>query len=427
MLTFVSKLLRRPLIANALALYAVQGLNFLLPLLLLPYLLRVMGKESYGYIIFAQSLMGYATILTDFGFNLTAARDISVARESPEDVARIYWSTLFAKCLLLLASAIILSIVVAVTPSFREHWPIFAASSLLVLGSVAFPQWYFQGLERLKDVAVFQGVAKCLIAGSAVVFVRSPRDAVVAAVILSAPQLAATLVAAAIGKRMMPVIFYRPGWRDIREALQRGWHMFLSSISASLYLNTNTFVLGLLAGPGAVAFYNVGSRLASAIQGLAGPVTQSIFPRASLLFAEQPAHAWALLRRAVMLLLPSIAMASLAVALFAPWIARLIGGGSIAGAVPVIRIMAVLPVLVTSAALLAQVVMVNLNMTRQLLGIYFTVGILNLVLLVPLILRYGAVGAAVALVIAETVGPVLMMIAVMRHRRSGITPIRPNA
>jgi len=362
--------------------------------------------------------MGYAILVTEFGFNLTAARDISVAREKPEVVARIYWSTQAAKSLLFLACSIVLAAVVFAIPSFRQHWSVFAASGLLVLGCVVFPQWYFQGLERLRDVASFQAAAKCTIAATALLFVHSPRDGVIAALILSAPQLVATLAAIALGKAMRPAIFYRPSWSDIVEAMHRGWHLFLSSLSSSLYGYTNTFVLGLLAGPGAAALYNVAERLVLAIQALAGPVTQSVFPRVSLLFAEDAGRAWGILRRTTKFLLPAIALASLATALLAPWLVRLIGGGGYAGAVPVLRVMAVVPLLVTSSTLLAQLVIVNLNLTAQLPRIYFGVGILNIMLLVPLILKLGAVGAGVALVIAQTMLPTLMLLVLLRNRRT---------
>src|SRR5262245_53628947 len=96
-----ARLLRSRLAGNVLSLYAIQGLNTLLPLLTLPFLLRALQPAGYGSIMFAQSLMGYALLVVEFGFNFTAARDISVARDKPDDIARIYWTTLAAKSLLL--------------------------------------------------------------------------------------------------------------------------------------------------------------------------------------------------------------------------------------------------------------------------------------------------------------------------------------
>jgi O-antigen/teichoic acid export membrane protein len=205
--------------------------------------------------------------------------------------------------------------------------------------------------------------------------------------------------------------------RDIGTALRHSWHMFAASVSTTLYLHTNTFVLGLMRGPEAVALYSLANRLVAAMQSLVSPVAQAVFPRASLLFAEQREQAWRLLKRIAWLLLPAVALASLLLAVFAPTAVNLLGGSSYSGVVPVLRIMAVVPVLVTIATLLAQIVMVNLGLTKPLFRIYLAVGLLNLVLLPLLILAFDAKGAAMSLVVAEALGPVLMGLVLRRHAR----------
>ena len=399
----------RGIVGDALSLYAVQGLNYLVPLLLLPYLLRVLSPEGYGSIAFAQSLVGYAIILTEFGFNLTAARDISVARSDPATVARIYWTTVAAKTLLLIVSLVILLAVTAATPDFRRQWPIFAASSLLVVGNVAFPIWYFQGLERLREVAVLQAIAKCLVAGGAVVLVRTEKDTWIAALILATPQLMGAAAALCLRKRLAPAQFYKPSINDILAAFRHSSHMFASILSTTLYLNTNTLFLGILSGERAVALYSVGSRLVSALQSVASPIIQSVFPRASLLFAERPEQAWALLRRVAVFVLPLVGVASLSLAIFAPIVVKLIGGQAYAEASSVVRIMAFIPLLVTLATALSQLIMVNMGLTRQLLRIYVAVGCANLLVLPILVTRFAAAGAALALLAAEALGPILMI------------------
>ena len=418
MIASVANLFRRQLVSNALSLYAVQGLNFLVPLLLLPYLLRTLSAESYGAIIFAQSVMGYGIILTEFGFNLTAARDISVARHDLRTVARIYWTTTAAKIVLMLAAAFVTAIVVVVTPVFRHQWPVFAASGLLLLGNVALPQWYFQGEERLRDVALLQVAAKCLIALSAIVFVRSADDTLVAAVILSAPQLAGALVALCFRKRIAPAQFYMPAVADIVAALRGSWHMFAAIVSTTLYLHTNTVVLGLMCGARAVAMYSLAGKLMTVVQSVSYPVTQAIFPRASYLFAQQPDQAWLLLKRVTRVMLPALCAAALILALFAHGIVSLLGGPAYSEAAAVIQIMAPVPVLVAIATLLSQTVMVNVGLTKHLAPIYVVVGVVNLALLFPLVARFGADGAAACLTLAETLGPILMARALLRHWRA---------
>jgi PST family polysaccharide transporter len=406
----IRRLLRHPIVQNAFSLYAIQGLNYLLPLIVLPYLLRTLNRQGYGSIVLAQSLMGYGIIVTDFGFNLTAARDISVARADRSRVCRIYWTVFAAKMCLLATSYAALVAIVACTPMFRQEWPIFLAASLMVAGNALFPQWYLQGLERLKDAALIQASTKVLVTLATFVLVKGPGDAWIAAGIASSPLLLAIAVALALRKPLFPDGFYRPAWSEILESLKGSWHMFASGVATTLYGNTNAVVLGLMSGDGAVAVYNLAQRLVLAVQSAAMPLTQAVFPRASLLFAEDHARARRLMARVVLVILPVIGAISLVLAIFAPEAVRIIGGGAYGDAALLVRITAITPVVIAAGALPAQIVIVSLGLTRKLSRIYLGVGLLNLAVL-PLMVHYGAaVGASLSLAGAEILATALMVI-----------------
>lgn len=435
-MTVLHNVLRRPLAwlppvraalasklgGNIVSLYATQGLNYLLPLILVPYLLRILGPRSYGGIAFAQSLMAYAVVLTDFGFTFSATRAVALARDDPDRLARIFWTTLAAKgVLLLVASAVILAAVLFF-PTLREHAAVIGVCGLSVVGAVLLPQWYFQGLERMRAMAWMQAWSKLLILTPAFVLVRSGADELLAAAILSVPALLGGLSCLLSVRYLAPIRFYRPSWRDITGALTDGRDFFVSNVATSTYVTGNAFIIGLISGDRAVALYSLANKAALAAFGCLSPVVQAAFPRASLLFGRSLEDATSFVRRLSVLLMTAAALVAAVLLLFAGPIVRLLAGTHYGGAIPVLRTLALLPLALTAGTLLAQIIMINLGLTRSLSRIYVAMGVLNLVTLPILASRLGAGGGAISLLSVETLGPLLMAAVIRRARVLQVNP-----
>lgn len=408
--------------SNILSLYAVRGLNYLVPLILLPYLLRALGPIAYGSIAFAQAFIGYMGVLTDFGFNLSATREISRCRDQPEAVARIFWSTFAAQFGLLIAGTLVLLPAAWFVPVIRQHAPVVALSGLAVIGSVLLPQWYFQGLERMRAMAIIQGASKLVMLLAVLLLVHSPHDELKAAALLTIPFLLGGALCLLSVPLVAPVRWYRPSRLDMWQALRSSWHLFISGAAANLYVNSNVFLLGLICGDYQVGLYSLANRMTLAAFGVLGPVAQAAYPRASLLFSRSVAEGKAFVLRLSRYLLVLGAGLSLVEIAFARELVALFGGARYMEALPVLRVMALLPLVLTVATLLAQIVMINLGLERSLSKIYIGAGLLNLGLLPVLASRFGALGGAESLVIIELIGPVLMALTIRRSQALRTVP-----
>ncbi|MCG8609946.1 MAG: oligosaccharide flippase family protein, partial [Pseudomonadales bacterium] len=162
--------------ANIIALGALQGANYLIPLISLPYLARVLGPEGFGKVAFIQIVMQYLIIFTDYGFFFFFVKDLSIERYSKERTSQIFMSTWCAQWLLFLAVVSMLALVVCFTPSLQDDFVYFAAGTSIVFGAVLFPLWLFNGLERFKEVALLQIVVRLLMLIPLFLFVTDSDD-----------------------------------------------------------------------------------------------------------------------------------------------------------------------------------------------------------------------------------------------------------
>ena len=125
-------------VRNVVMLYMVQLSTYVLPLMVLPYLSRVLSTEKYGLIAFAQFFMYYFLILTDYGFGLTATRKIAIHSEDMATVSRIFSNVMVARVLLMMVGFGAMMAIVFATPKMRPNWPVFLVCYLGVLGNVLF-------------------------------------------------------------------------------------------------------------------------------------------------------------------------------------------------------------------------------------------------------------------------------------------------
>ena len=91
----------KKLIKNFSFLFSVNIANFILPLLTFPYLVRVLGIEKFGLLSFATSIITYFLILTDYGFNLTATKEISINRNNKKKLNVIFSNVISLKVLIM--------------------------------------------------------------------------------------------------------------------------------------------------------------------------------------------------------------------------------------------------------------------------------------------------------------------------------------
>lgn len=393
---------RRRVIENILSLGSLQAASYLLPLLTLPYLAHVLGPEDLGRIAFALAFAQIFVMLSEYGFNLTAANEISVNRDNPKKVAQIFSAVTVIRAAFMIAGFVVLLIMVKTIPRFQQDMPIYLSSYMLVVGSVLFPQWLFQGLEQLKIVSMLQIFTRVISTVGIFLLVKTREDLLWAVWLQSAHMaLAGLLTIPFIVRAMRGVRLQWPARVALISQLREGWHIFISSLAANSYTTSSVFILGLVLTPLAVGYYSVAEKLVRALLMMFGPIIQAIYPYISKMAHDDPARALGFNRK-LLLGLGSLALVlSLGLSLSSGLVIPLLFGEKFAPAIPVLATLAFTPLFIILSNVLGVQTMIPFGMKDLFSKVMLKAALLNLLVFIPFAWQFGPQGAASANVLVE--------------------------
>jgi len=404
----------RRIFSNVFSLSVMQAANYLMPLITLPYLVRVLGPSRYGLVELARAISVYFVVLTEYGFNLSATRAISMHRDNPRRVSEIFSAVLILKLMLAILSFALLTGMVLAIPKLRAEWLVYLFAFGTVLGYCLFPFWLFQGLERMKYIAVLTIIGKLLATVAIFLFIRRSDDYVYVPAVQSAGIVLMGVAGLVVSLRKLPVRLLWPSFAALRRELAQGWHLFVVKMTSTLNTTSNAVILGLLAPNEFVAYYAAGERIVRAVQGLQFPLSQALFPHVGKLAAESQAQALAFVGRVVKWVSGVTLVVSVALFVFAPLVSRIVLGEAFEASVLVIRILSPLPFVIGLSSFLGIQVMVNFGLKRTLTRIVVTAGVVNIVLALPLALVLEHRGVAIASLATETLIAVAMYVCLYR-------------
>ena len=414
----------KKLLGNTVSLYVIQAVNYILPLIMVPYLIRVLGTETFGFIAFASSLTAYFQIIIDYGFNLSATREVSLHKKDTQWLSKQFFSVLLIKSALVLICAIVLITILLGIPRFKNEATLCMWLYVGVAGSILFPIWLFQGMEEMGYIAFFNLICRLMTTILYFVLIKGPNDfmwfaylGAVGAWVING----ASFVVAMRKFKLRPTF---PGIAYIKTCLRGGFQIFITQISVSLFTNTNTFILGLFTNNQIVGKYAIAEKIVRAAIFLSAPIGSAIYPRASILFSESQVQALRFLKKVLIAGSAIFGFLSVSLFVFADFLVLLISGQKSNEIAILIRIMSILPLSVFVDNIFGTQIMINLNMKKQLMWIIIIGGTFSLVLQIILVPLVKATGTAIGYLGAETVILLLMIDAV---RRVGIRLLRKES
>ena len=321
----------KKVIENFSYLSVLQVLNMALPLIVYPYLIRVLGKDTYGLVIYAQAIVGYFVVLINFGYNITATKEISIHKKNKEKLNEIMSSVLIIKGSLLFGSIIILAILIILIPEFQDYKALFVLTLWMCIYEFLFPVYYFQGIEEMKYITVITLISRVIFLTLIFILIHSEEDYLYVPIIHGLGALIAGFIAQYIILKQGVKYSLQP-LAVIKGYFKKSVVMALAYASNALKANFSIVAVKLLFSFKEVAYFDLALKISRLGTTFLELISVAVFPKMS---REKNIQ---FLKKIIKISLLLAVLFVLVIELFAPFLVELIGGTEMLNATNLLRI-----------------------------------------------------------------------------------------
>jgi polysaccharide transporter, PST family len=267
----------RKLLSNFKALFSVQGLNLVLSLVTLPYILRVLGIDNFGLYAFSLAIVSFFQIIVDYGFNLNGTKFIAQNKSNNNLVLALVSSVFLIRFFLAVLSLI--SIILLSYFNNNENLDVIILVSTMLVGNIISSTFIFQGYEKMIYISYVTLPIRIISVGLIFVLLKEETDLKLLIVINSFSFIAINIVLLMVARKIFSISFGFPKQRDVYFFLKDSWSIFYSNFLVNIYIASNIIILGILTNNAIVGYYSVAEKIINVMRGIASLVFQVIYPK----------------------------------------------------------------------------------------------------------------------------------------------------
>jgi PST family polysaccharide transporter len=307
----------------------------LIGILLYPYLIRVLGKNSYGLFVFALSITCFFAIFNKFGFGMPATKEIVENIDDKNTKNNILSAIFTAKILIFSILSIIFSVLCIFIPLFRDNVLIFSICYITLIADIIFPQWYFLAIQKMKFITIIQLFFRILTIPFIFIFVKKTENLLIYTIIYSTSLLFGGFAGMFVlwkKEGILPkIVSLKATKRHFRDALPFFW----TSAASTLKMESITLIIGTFFSLADVALYDLANKIISIPRLLIMNVNTVLFPK--VLVAKSKDMVKKIIRYETILGICVVAL----ILIFGYWLVILFGGRDMAGAYPIAIVLSI--------------------------------------------------------------------------------------
>ena len=266
-------------IENYLFMTIIQIANTFFGILIYPYLIRVLGADNYGLFVFSQSIITYFTVIISFGFTFPALKLISENRDNQEAKNEVLNAVFSAKILLTILSSMVFIVCLFTIPFFFNHKVLFLINFTQIIQTIFLPQWYFQGIQKMKILTYIQLTFRILSLPITFLFITGPNDLLKYALLVTLINNLVTISSLAYLYKKEHFRFRIAKTSKLKKNFSDALPFFWSNSTGLIKAESVPIIIGSLFGMREVAYYNLAEKIIAIPRVITMNINDALFPR----------------------------------------------------------------------------------------------------------------------------------------------------
>lgn len=412
----MSRFAIKRLVRDIVSLGAIQAAVIAAPFVVLALVARGYGSDGVASFAFATALFQLAVMLVDYGFPLSATRQVAQLEESQEGIQGLFNAVTLIRLAISIPAGLAFAISVTLLPLTEHIADVVAFASLALPMHALFPAWLYAGKRQFSELLLIQAVSRAVTVCLALTVWRLEGSLGALFIASTASNVLPSIVRRLLGHGGDTRVSLREfRLARARRVLGDATPLFLSNVCIASYTTAVPLVVGLYTAPTQLAAFHIAERVLKVAQAAFGPVTQALYPRFARVYAGDPGTTRRVFVSAALVYFSIGAAVSSVLWLGADLLVGLVSGGADPISADALRCFAGVPLFVAASTLLGTLTLLPMGRARAFTVVVSIGGIAGLFLVAVGSIHAGAKGAALAYVAVEAVVAAGMGLAVLRY------------
>lgn len=385
-----------------------QVFVLLVPLITTPYLARVLGPKGVGINSFTNSVIQYFILFGGIGIGLYGNRQIAFVRDSKEKMSQTFYEIFFMRMVTISISCVAFIIFIVISDQYRNYY---LAQSISLIAAAFDISWFFMGIENFAVTVLRNFIVKIVTLISIFLFVKSYENLNLYIMILSLSLLFGNLTLFPSLHRYIK----SPKWKDLNiwRHLKPSMLLFVPQIATQLYLVLNKTMLGVMNSVQATGYFDQSDKMIKLILAIVTASGTVMLPRVAHTFANGEHNKSKEYLYGSFSFVTTIAIPMMfGLVAVAPKFVPLFFTNKFINVVPIMIIESIVILLIAWSNVVGMQYLLPTNQARAYTISVILGAIINLIANIPLILIYGAVGAAISTVLSESTVTIYQLFAI---------------